>query len=77
MKYNSYLHSKQTSETPLKNNINQIKSNNRYGHASLTQSQFTSKKNSFKNISNLSYAGGISDFCQTLSSGFGNEWLRP
>lgn len=43
---------------------------------SLTQSLFTSKKNSMKNISNQSSLA-VNDFCQTLTSGFGNSWVRP
>lgn len=37
---------------------------------------FTSKKNSMKNISNQSSLA-VNDFCQTLTSGFGNSWVRP
>ncbi len=69
----------------------QLKQNNVYGfrkssskvfnkaqnsQLSLTQSLFPSKKNSLKNITNQNSAG-ISDFYQTLSSGFGHEWGRP
>lgn len=69
----------------MKGNSSDLKENNVYGfrksttkmlprpsntQVSLTQSLFPSKKSSLKNITNKNSLG-ISDFCQTLSSGFG------
>lgn len=78
MKYRPFFESreKENNMSCLKKAGCRKSGNYRQGHFSLTQSQFTSKKNSMKNISNLNMSGA-GDFCQTLTFGFGNDWVRP
>lgn len=62
---------KQNNPSGLKKSSCKFGVKSRTSQVSQTQSLFSSKKNSLKNITNSNYTG-ISDFCQTLSAGFGN-----
>lgn len=77
MKINTcYGELKENNVYSIKKNSTKILAKSRNSQVSLTQSLFPSKKNSLKNITNHNHIG-ISDFCQTISSGFGLEWSRP
>lgn len=72
MKYNPFVESKQNNTlTGFRKSVTKAMIKTKNNQVSLTRSLFPSKKNSLKNITNYNNVG-LNDFCQTLTSGFGN-----
>lgn len=67
---NSYIDLKENNVYGFRKSTTKMLARSTNAQVSLTQSLFPSKKSSLKNITNKNSVG-LSDFYQTLSSGFG------